>query len=127
MGDSTAQYDLGWCCEKGRGIGQDYAQAAYWYRRSADGGDSDAMCNLGWLYEAGQGVEQSWEKAAEWYLRSAEAGSGRAMGNLAWCYDNGKGVEQDHAEAAGGSSVEPSLETYVPCTAWPGTMSMGRA
>ncbi len=77
---------------RGRGIGQDYAQAAYWYRRSADGGDSDAMCNLGWLYEAGQGVEQSWEKAAEWYLRSAEAGSGRAMGNLAWCYDNGKGV-----------------------------------
>lgn len=126
-GDSTAQYDLGWCCEKGRGIGQDYAQAAYWYRRSADGGDSDAMCNLGWLYEAGQGVEQSWEKAAEWYLRSAEAGSGRPWATWLGAMTTEKAWSRTTPKPPGGSSVEPSLETYVPCTAWPGTMSMGRA
>ena len=40
----------------GEGISQDYKQAFYWYKKSADQGDADAQFFLGSMYYEGLGV-----------------------------------------------------------------------
>ncbi len=42
--------------ENGRGVAQDYAEAARWYRKAAEQGDAGAQHNLGLLYAKGVGV-----------------------------------------------------------------------
>jgi hypothetical protein len=73
-GCSEAQFNLGKMCEEGRGVKQDYAQAAHWYRKAAEQGHSDAQYNLGVLYDNGQGVPQDGLQAALWYRKAREDG-----------------------------------------------------
>jgi TPR repeat protein len=60
-------------------VRKDYAQAANWYRKSADRGDAAAMKQLGKLYENGRGVPKSPTEAQQWYAKAAklEATPGR--------------------------------------------------
>ena len=51
-----SHYERGQAYEEGRGVSQDYAEAAKWYRRAADEGNADAENSLGWLYRSGRGV-----------------------------------------------------------------------
>ena len=37
-GSSTAQSNLGWLYEQGRGVAKDYAEARKWYRMAAEQG-----------------------------------------------------------------------------------------
>jgi TPR repeat protein len=55
-GDATAQWFLGVRYEHGKGVPQDYAQAAAWYRKAAEQGDATAEWLLGGLYDLGHGV-----------------------------------------------------------------------
>ena len=47
----TAQYNLGSMYYNGRGVLQDYEEAVFWYRLSAEQGDAYAQRNLGLMYE----------------------------------------------------------------------------
>ncbi|KAF9970518.1 hypothetical protein BGZ73_006774 [Actinomortierella ambigua] len=98
-GDTEAQTILGWAYDNGRGVTQNGATAALWYRRAADSGSVEAQVNLGSLYLSGRGVAQSDAEAATWYRRAARSGSTTAQINLAWMYESGLGVKQDYAEA----------------------------
>ena len=62
----------------GIGTAQDYAEAAKWYRKSAEQGNPQAQYSLGTLYEGGFGVEQSAEEAERWYRKAAEQGDADA-------------------------------------------------
>ena len=62
------------CIETGRGVPQNYTDAAMWYRRAAEQGDSLAQYSLGLLYDRGFGVPQDIIEAAKW-LNLATAGS----------------------------------------------------
>lgn len=55
-GDVDAQFNLGWRYETGDGVGQDWVQAVYWYRKAADQGHDYAQNNLGVCYDNGNGV-----------------------------------------------------------------------
>src|ERR1035437_9387422 len=57
-GKAAAQCSLGVMYEDGKGMPQDYAQAALWYRKAAEQGDARAQVELGILYRAGYGVPQ---------------------------------------------------------------------
>jgi len=59
-GDTRAQIFLGDSFKTGRGLEQDFAQAAKWYRLAADGneGSSLAQLNLGLFHTDGKGVLQ---------------------------------------------------------------------
>src|SRR5438093_2620395 len=59
-GDVSAQFNLGWRYANGESIGQDYVEAAKWYRKAAEQGHTDAQSNLGWMYESGHGVPQNY-------------------------------------------------------------------
>ena len=65
-GNAAAQTYLGYMFETGRGVPQNYTDAAMWYRRAAEQGDSLAQYSLGLLYDRGQGVPRDIVEASKW-------------------------------------------------------------
>ena len=66
----------------GHGVRQDCAEAAKWYRASADKGSADAEYSLGHMYQFGQGVRQNSRDAANWFLKAAAQGHAKARKRL---------------------------------------------
>jgi hypothetical protein len=75
VGYAPAQYNLGVVYAKGRGVAQDYVEAATWYRLAADQGDSDAQYRLGLMYMMGQGVPPDDVRAHMWLNLSMTDGA----------------------------------------------------
>jgi hypothetical protein len=98
-GDRAAQHVLGWLYDNGKGVPQDYAEAAHWFQKAADQGHADAQNNLGLLYRNGQGVPQDDAEAAGWYRKAANQGTAQAQHNLGVLYLCGQGVVQDYPKA----------------------------
>jgi TPR repeat protein len=72
-GDPEAQFTLGKNYEAGRGgLKKDYAEAASWYRKSADQGNVYAQASLGILYHAGKGLPHDDVQAEMWFTISAD-------------------------------------------------------
>ncbi len=98
-GDSIAQGRLGYLYMNGKGVPQDYGEAARWYRKAAEQGHAGGAYWFGHLCETGQGVQQNSGEAARWYRRAAEQGDAEAQKRLALLYLQGKGVAKDQREA----------------------------
>jgi len=98
-GDPEAMFRLAQALQRGRGVKEDDARAAEWYRRAAEKGHAGAMTNLGVMYSRGEGVAKSDASAVAWYGRAAEAGSTRAMTMLGTRAAQGQGVEKDRDAA----------------------------
>ncbi|MHC8510415.1 MAG: SEL1-like repeat protein [Rhodospirillales bacterium] len=90
---------LGAFYDKGRGVPQDYAEAARWWRAAAEQEDVSGQYFLGLLHREGRGVPQSYAKAAELFRAAAEQGLDMAQSDLGMAYAEGLGVAQDDAEA----------------------------
>jgi uncharacterized protein len=72
-GDPEAQFSLGKNYEAGRsGLKKDYAEAASWYRKSADQGNIYAQASLGILYHSGKGLPHDDVQAEMWLTISAD-------------------------------------------------------
>jgi Sel1 repeat len=99
MGYAPAQYNLGVVYAKGRGVAQDYVEAAKWYRLAADQGHAAAQYSLGGLYATGQGVAQDYVEAAKWYRLAADQGDPDAQYRLGLMYTLGQGVPPDDVRA----------------------------
>lgn len=82
-GDPSAQFEIAARFAEGKGIKQDFGQAAAWYQRAANQGQPNAQYRLAALYERGLGVKADTERARVWYKRAAEQGNVKAMHNLA--------------------------------------------
>jgi uncharacterized protein len=71
-GNPDAEATLGMDYEYGEGVEQDYAKAAYWFRRAAEhvpnlGGAGQGRNNLGLLYADGHGVPKDYAQAYTWF------------------------------------------------------------
>lgn len=77
-GDAESQTNLGVFHANGQGVEQDYAEAAYWYKKAAEQDNARAMRNLALLYECGVGVKRNLRKAFDLYWRAAELGDAAA-------------------------------------------------
>lgn len=99
QGHAGAQFNLGVLYARGRGVAQDFRQAARWYRLAAEHGHALAQCNLGVLYEEGIGVLPNDEEASRWYRLAAEQGNAGGQNNLGRMYEEGRGVPRDFREA----------------------------
>ena len=103
----------------GRGVAQDYSQAAIWFRMAAEKGDADAQLLLGLHYEYGNGVPQDYAQAAIWYRKAADQDVADAQNNLGSLYENGLGVPQHYVEAcfwltlAAAGATEAHQEVYA--------------
>lgn len=94
------QFDLGIMYENGKGVPQDYAQAAIWFRKAAEEGDAKAEYRLGGLYANGLGVPQDKAQAAGLFLTAAKQGYAPAYALIGGAYLTGDGVPTDYAEAS---------------------------
>ena len=90
---------LGYMYRYGQGVPQDFEQARYWYRLSADKGHARAQNNLGAMYRQGLGGPQDYEEALRWFRRAAEQGNGGAQNHLGLMYFEGEGIAKDEIEA----------------------------
>jgi uncharacterized protein len=75
-GDVKSAAVLGQMYSTGRGVPQDYFEAAKWFYRAADRGDPRAQFELGVLYNKGRGVRRDYVLAEMWLNLSAS----RAIG-----------------------------------------------
>lgn len=76
-GDPVAQARLGWLYSIGRGVPQNYYEAAKWYFRAAHQGDGESQRALGMLYNKGEGVPRDLMLAYMWLNLSASHGEDR--------------------------------------------------
>jgi TPR repeat protein len=99
LGDRNAQYNIARLYYQGKGVPQDFGEAARWYRRAASRGEPYAQFFLGVMFASGKGMPQDNSAAAFWYRKSADQGAPEAQANLGALYHSGKGVPQDLVEA----------------------------
>ncbi len=78
QGDAVAQKFLGSMYQEGKGVPQDFAEAAKWYRLLAEQGDALAQTNLGSIYANGEGVPQDFVSAYMWWNVASANGNERA-------------------------------------------------
>lgn len=83
LGDAEAQLGLGAMLSAGRGVAKDDAEAARWYRLSAEQGLPMAQASLGACYLHGLGVEKDSVQAHAWLTRSVAGGFERVKPVLA--------------------------------------------
>ena len=98
-GHASAQLDLGYCYDTGKGVQQNYAEASKWYRKSAEQGHRIAQSNLSYNYANGLGVTKDYAEAVKWAKKSADQGYHAAENRLGNYYYNGQGVAKDYVEA----------------------------
>jgi len=67
--------------DNGRGVPQDFAAAASWYRKAANKGFAGAQSNLGIMYAKGQGIPQDYIAAHMWFNLAAGGGNKDAVKN----------------------------------------------
>jgi len=124
-GDIRAQYDVGVFYQEGRGVPQDFEEAAKWFRCSAEQDDFAEYCIRVVLQDLGMERSQDHEEIAGWFRQAAETvwenspvplnsgevtikwmklaadhGSVFAMSNLGFIYMDSPDVPQDYAESA---------------------------
>ena len=70
-GDPAAETRLGWLYSTGRGVPQNYYEAAKWFYRAATRGNAAAQYELGMAYNKGQGVPRDYVLSYLWLNLSA--------------------------------------------------------
>ena len=103
-GNPSAQSNLGLMYATGRGVPQDYAEAAKWFRLAAMQdvamqGVAEAQYNLSLMYRQGRGVPQDYAEAVKWLRLAAPHGVAGAQSDLGLMYATGQGVPQDYVRA----------------------------
>ena len=99
VGSVDAQFNMGWAYEHGKGVPQDYYQAATWYQLAADQELARAQYRLGTMYLFGRGIPQNDRQAMKWYRRAATQGEARAQFALGKMFLEGVGIPKDIVSA----------------------------
>lgn len=98
-GHKKAQYRLGRCYDKGRGVSENDKQAFLWYQKSAKQDYHKALYQLGQCYKDGEGVEKDRQKAVEYFTKAARMDNADAQYQLGKAYMKGKGIAADEKKA----------------------------
>lgn len=99
-GFEAAWYQLAEHYDEGRGVAQDYGEAARWYGKLAAAGDVVSENRLGEIYRAGgPGLPQDPARAVAWFAKAAWQGYGDAQLNLGQMFGAGEGVRRSDVQA----------------------------
>jgi len=98
-GDADAQVLLGDAYRDGKGVQQNYTEAAAWYRKAAEAGNARGQCSLGLAYYSGHGVTWVYDQAVWWFRKAAKTGHSPSQFNLGLAYIYGQGVPQSYSLA----------------------------
>ena len=99
-GHKKAQYRLGRCYDKGRGVAEDDVKAFQWYSKSAAQGYAKAQYYVGKCYKDGEGVPKDHTKAVSYFTKAARQEHAEARYQLAKYYLKGKGGLQVNPQKA---------------------------
>lgn len=98
-GFAKAQYELGNCYKRGRGVDRNLDIAIEYYTKAANQNYLPSMYALGSLYKDFGENKEDEQNQFVWFIRAAENGHPGAFGEVAECYYYGIGVEKNYAEA----------------------------
>ena len=98
-GHKKAQYRLGLCYDKGKGVEENDQKAVSWYAKSAAQDYAKALYQLGKCYKNGEGVAKDRKKAVELFTKAARQDNADAEYALGKCYLKGKGIAADQKKA----------------------------
>jgi len=104
-GDYNAQCYIGHLYLSGKGVGQDFAKAKYWYNKviNQEGADAKIVAHanfvMGMLYITGKGGELSYKSAIQYFQLAAKQGYTDAHINIGLLYAKGLGVDRDYQKA----------------------------
>jgi len=98
--DAELMYYIGICYKEGYAIEHDFAEALYWFKKSADLGNAASQYEMGLANEKGNGLARNEPEAARWYRIAAERGNAPANLSLGILYEEGRGVVRNASEAA---------------------------
>jgi localization factor PodJL len=98
-GDARALFEIGNRYMEGRGVKEDYAEAAKWYEQSAGKDFAPALYRMGNMNEKGLGMPRDLNKAIDWYQQAAKQGNANAMHNLAVLFASGANGKPDNTSA----------------------------
>ena len=99
MVSPEAQYSLGMMYFGGKGVPEDFFEAAKLWRLAAGQGHAEAQWRLGTMYDNGKGFPESAIEAGKWYHLAAEQGHAEAQFSLGTMYFDGSGILESAAEA----------------------------
>ena len=84
----------------GKGVKQDYVEAAKYYGKACDGGYLSGCSALGFIYEKAQGVEEDFSKAAKLYAKACAGYDFKGCHRSGMMYKKGLGgTEQNFLKA----------------------------
>lgn len=118
-GNADACFQLGFRCESGDGVKQDYKRARALYEQAAAGGVAEAIYRLGRLYQNGSGGGTDPSQARDLYRVAALADVPLAQYNLGAMLVSARGVRRDYVEGlawlilAGRNHIEADGEQRV--------------
>lgn len=98
-GYKKAQYRVGRCYDKGRGVEESDKKAFEWYAKSAAQDYAKAQYQVGKSYKNGEGVAKDRKKAVEYFIKAARQENADAQYALGKSYMKGKGIEADEKKA----------------------------
>ncbi len=98
-GHKKAQYRLGVCYDKGRGVTEDDVKGFYWYNKAAAQGSAKAQYQVGRCYKKGEGTTKDLAKAFKYFSMAAKQGNADGQLALGKAYLKGQGVAADKAKA----------------------------
>lgn len=101
-GDVSAQHNIGWAHDTGRGVEQNYLEAVRWYRLAAEQGNMRSQSALGEIFLFGvPGVAADMAAAEKYNRLAAEQGSPISQRYLGAMYEEGRGVPKNIDAAIG--------------------------
>lgn len=98
LGNSEAQYNLGYFLQSGTTGIKDEKEAIEWYKKSSENGFNNGHYALMMAYGNGDGTEQDSEKAFEYALKCADNDDATCMWNVINCYLTANGVKADNSK-----------------------------
>ena len=97
-GEPNAQFNLGVMYLEGKGVPQNYAEAANWFKKAGEQGEATAQFNLGIMHYKGLGMPKNYAEAINWLRKSADNGVAKSQAMLGAIYDE-EGDLKDEVEA----------------------------
>lgn len=98
-GHKKAQYRLGRCYDKGRGVTENDKLAFQWYQKAAAQDHGKSLYAVGKCYKDGKGVEKDRKKAVEYFTKAARQDNADGQYQLGKAYLKGKGIAADQKKA----------------------------
>ena len=108
-GHKKAQYRLGRCYEKGRGVAKDEALAFQWYTKSALKDYPKGQYALGMCYKDGIGTAKDPKKAVEYFAKAAQGDNADALTWTVTDQETGEAPEGITFDEKGTLSVSKDL------------------